>query len=141
MCDLPRGSRSIEGMPCICGVHRPPVNTKGHGVDPDRELEQVRVYRSEPDAQRSRSGQAACQRQVHFWAAQARVVPCARPLHYRATTWYEAGRSRVMALDEGWGSRLNIPGKNLWCHWLDHTDFDHVCDDTDYTREVDGVYG
>ena len=72
---------------------------------------------------------------------QARVVPCARPLHYRATTWYEAGRSRVMALDEGWGSRLNIPGKNLWCHWLDHTDFDHVCDDTDYTREVDGVYG
>lgn len=43
--------------------------------------------------------------------------------------------------DEGWGSRLSLPGRNLWCHWLDHADFDHVHDETDYTRRSrDGEY-
>lgn len=52
-----------------------------------RELKQVRVYRGEPDAQRSRTGQAACQRQVRFWGAQEAVVPITRPLNYRPTRW------------------------------------------------------
>ena len=32
----------------------------GHGIDPARELAEVRVYRGEPDARRSPTGQAAC---------------------------------------------------------------------------------
>jgi len=38
--------------------------------------------------------------------------------------------------DKGWGSRLRLPGRNIWCHWLGHADFDRVRDDTDYTRPV-----
>jgi uncharacterized LabA/DUF88 family protein len=34
------------------------------------------------------------------------------------------------------GPRLTLPKRNLWCHWLDHADFDRVRDDTDYTRPV-----
>jgi uncharacterized LabA/DUF88 family protein len=52
-----------------------------------RELTEVRVYRGEPDAQRSPSGQAACQRQVRFWNAQGLVRAFTRSLDYRATAW------------------------------------------------------
>lgn len=52
-----------------------------------RELTEVRVYRGEPDAMRSRVGQAACQRQVRFWRAQAAVEPFTRPLNYRPIKW------------------------------------------------------
>lgn len=57
----------------------------------DRELLEVRIYRGEPDAKRNPRGQAACQRQMEYWAGQARVVVKSRPLNYRATEW-EDGR-------------------------------------------------
>ncbi len=38
---------------------------------------------------------------------------------------------------KGWGSRLVLPGRNVWCHWLDRADFEHVRDDTDYTQPVE----
>lgn len=56
-----------------------------------RSLDQVRVYRGEPDALRNPTGQAACQRQVRFWDAQAAVEVFTRPLNYRPTRW-EQGR-------------------------------------------------
>jgi uncharacterized LabA/DUF88 family protein len=30
--------------------------------------------------------------------------------------------------------RLSIPGRRLWCHWLDADDYQAVADPTDYTR-------
>jgi uncharacterized LabA/DUF88 family protein len=57
----------------------------------DRVLQQVRVYRGEPDALRSPTGQAACQRQVAVWSAQPGVQAFTRPLSYRPTRW-ENGR-------------------------------------------------
>jgi hypothetical protein len=30
--------------------------------------------------------------------------------------------------------RLSIPGRRLWCHWLDRQDYEQVKDLTDYTR-------
>ena len=30
--------------------------------------------------------------------------------------------------------RLSIPGRRLWCHWLDEHDYRAVADPTDYTR-------
>lgn len=30
--------------------------------------------------------------------------------------------------------RLSIPGRRLWCHWLDEQDYRSVADPTDYTR-------
>jgi uncharacterized LabA/DUF88 family protein len=30
--------------------------------------------------------------------------------------------------------RLSIPGRRLWCHWLDEPDYRSVADPTDYTR-------
>ena len=56
-----------------------------------RMLDQVRVYRGEPDAERNPTGQAACQRQVRFWQAQQCVEVFSRPLSYRPTRW-ENGR-------------------------------------------------
>lgn len=52
-----------------------------------RALDQVRVYRGEPDAQRNPTGQAACQRQVRFWQAQQSVEVFTRLLNYRPTRW------------------------------------------------------
>lgn len=167
------------------------LRQRGESVDPARELAEVRVYRGEPDAKRSPVGQAACQRQVRFWDAQARVTPITRPLHYLPVAWDGSGRPTdwearekgidvMVALDmvmgavrdeydvcvlvsadtdlvpaieavlelgkrlelaswrpdHGWGSRLAVPGRALWCHWLGHTDFDKVRDDNDYTRPV-----
>jgi uncharacterized LabA/DUF88 family protein len=169
------------------------LRMKGAVLDPTRDLSEVRVYRGEPDARHSPTGQAACQRQLRFWAAQAAVLPVTRPLNYRAVAWDGEGRpaqwearekgidvllaidmvmgafrdeydtavvvsadtdlvpavEAVLALgkrvevaswrpDVGWGSRLSIPGRNLWCHWLDRVDFGRVRDDTDYTRSVAG---
>lgn len=36
--------------------------------------------------------------------------------------------------DKGRGSRLELPRRNIWCHWLDRVDFDRVRDDTDYAH-------
>lgn len=30
--------------------------------------------------------------------------------------------------------RLSVPGRSLWCHWLDRQQYNQVCDSTDYTR-------
>ncbi len=68
------------------------LRTKGEAVDAARELQEVRVYRGEPDARHSRSGQAACQRQIRYWQAQAKVISVSRPLHYRPTAWDATGR-------------------------------------------------
>lgn len=169
------------------------LRTKGHNIDPDREVVEVRVYRGEPDAKHSRVGQAACQRQVRFWEAQACVQPITRPLQYRPTAWNTSGNPTawearekgidvIMAIDmvmgasrdeydvatlvsadtdlvpaveailalgkrvelaswrpdEGWGTRLSVPGRNLWCHWLDRDDFDRVRDDRDYAHPIEG---
>lgn len=146
------------------------LTDRGRTVDPARELEYVKVYRGEPSARHSPVGQAACQRQVRFWAAQAAVEPLTRPLKYypagrnwRGQEQWEArekGIDVLLALglvlgavrDEfdvaivvsgdtdlvpaletlcelgkrcevaswqpkrGYGSRLAIPGRHLWCH-------------------------
>lgn len=34
-------------------------------------------------------------------------------------------------------SRLSIPGRRLWCHWLNRHDYDMVEDSADYTRPQD----
>lgn len=74
------------------------LTDRGREVDPDRQLEKVMVFRGEPSAVRSRVGQAACQRQVRFWAAQARVEPVTRPIKY-----YKIGADRLG--DELWEGR------------------------------------
>jgi uncharacterized LabA/DUF88 family protein len=61
-------------------------------ADKERRLDQVRVYRGEPDSERNPVGQAACQRQVRFWQAQTGVESFTRPLHYRPIRW-ENGRA------------------------------------------------
>lgn len=168
------------------------VTARGRVVDPMRELERVWVFRGEPVAKHSRSGQAACQRQVEYWSAQRRVSVVTRPLKY-----YEIGRNAygevmyearekgidvllalymvmgamrdeydvavlasadtdlVPALETvlelgkrcevvawqakgGRNSRLSIPGRNLWCHWLKHRDYENLCDPTDYTKPQPG---
>lgn len=38
--------------------------------------------------------------------------------------------------EQGWGSRLAVPGRKIWCHWLDRGDFERVRDATDYTRST-----
>ncbi len=30
--------------------------------------------------------------------------------------------------------RLTIPGRRMWCHWLDQSVYESVADPTDYTR-------
>lgn len=51
-------------------------------VDPARQLESVQVFRGEPSAKHSPKGQAACQRQVHFWNEQVCVEAVTGPLKY-----------------------------------------------------------
>jgi uncharacterized LabA/DUF88 family protein len=169
------------------------LKQKGEEADPTRTLVGVRVYRGEPDAQRSPVGQAACQRQVRFWNAQKLVTAITRPLHYLETDWNSAGAPTkwlprekgidvLLAIDMAmgavqdeydtavlmsadtdlvpaleavlelgkrvevaswrpesfWGSRLTVPGRNVWCHWLSRQDFEMVRDDADYTQPVDG---
>jgi len=85
------------------------LREKGEAVDPNRELTEVRVYRGEPDAQRSPTGQAACQRQLRFWEAQAGVTPISRPLHYRPTAWDGYGKPTAWeAREKGIDVRLAI---------------------------------
>jgi hypothetical protein len=54
----------------------------------------------------------------------------------------EAGKRVELASwrpDHSYGSRLALPGHNLWCHWLDRRDFERVRDNTDYTRPSIGT--
>ncbi len=59
------------------------LTDRGRGIDPDRALERVTVFRGEPSSKHSPRGQAACHRQTDFWRSQARVEVITRPLHYR----------------------------------------------------------
>lgn len=68
------------------------LKLKGEEVDPTRTLEEVRVYRGEPDGRQSPVAQAACQRQVRYWKAQARVSVVTRPLRYLPVAWDGRGR-------------------------------------------------
>jgi uncharacterized LabA/DUF88 family protein len=168
------------------------LTTKGRRVDPKRRLDEVRVYRGEPDARHDALAEAACKRQVEYWRSQAGVSAVTRPLHYQPIKW-RAGRPAAwearekgidvrialdMAMgavrdtydvavlvsadtdlvpalevvlevgkrvevaswrpDRGHGSRLELPGRNLWCHWLDRRDFEDVSDATDYTKPSTG---
>lgn len=61
------------------------LTDRGRALDTSRALEAVHVYRGEPTAKHDRKGQAACQRQVRYWASQALVDPWTRPLHYYPT--------------------------------------------------------
>ena len=36
--------------------------------------------------------------------------------------------------DRGYGSRLTVPRRNVWCHWLGRADFEQVSDETDCTK-------
>jgi len=63
------------------------VTQLGRAVDPTRELVAVKVFRGEPSAKHSATGQAACQRQVRFWNAQALVEGVTRPLKYSPSRW------------------------------------------------------
>jgi hypothetical protein len=58
------------------------VTSLGRGVDASRRLEIVKVFRGEPSPLHSSKGQAACQRQLRYWAAQICVEPVSRPLQY-----------------------------------------------------------
>lgn len=73
----------------------------------DRELVDVRIYRGEPDAQRSSKGQAACQRQVRFWREQAAVTVITRPLHYRIVG-KDSGEPRWEAREKGIDVRIAV---------------------------------
>lgn len=164
----------------------------GHKIDPTRQLEYVRVFRGEPSAKHSPKGQAACQRQIEYWNAQAAVEAVTRPLkyYYRGTTpdgdsIYEPREKGIDVLiamhlvmgamrdeydtailvscdtdlapaletvldlgkrcevaawqDRGANrTRLSIPGRNVWCHWLGRRDYDLVADQTDYTKPQPG---
>jgi hypothetical protein len=165
---------------------------RGRSIDPGRELSAVFVYRGEPSPRHSPTGQAACQRQVRYWASQALVHPRTRPLHYYfrghdaqgSEVWeprekgidvrlavdlvlaaardefdvcvlcsvdtdlipaLEAGitegkRCEVMGwrTRDRWSPRLRLDGSPLWCHWLDHQDYQRVHDPADYTRPLPG---
>jgi uncharacterized LabA/DUF88 family protein len=47
----------------------------------------------------------------------------------------DAGKRVEVATWDGPGSRsrLSLPGKNIWCHWLDRQWYDRLHDPTDYT--------
>jgi len=47
-----------------------------------------------------------------------------------------AARAEVAAWSapSGHSRRLALPGRRLWCHWLDQADYRVVADPTDYTR-------
>lgn len=53
---------------------------RGRIVDPARELEFVKVFRGEPSAVQTRTGQAAAQRQHERWRSLNRVSVLTRPL-------------------------------------------------------------
>lgn len=35
-----------------------------------------------------------------------------------------------------WRRRLSLPGKKIWCHWMNRTDYDAVADLTDYNIQA-----
>ncbi|MGH2689638.1 MAG: hypothetical protein ACRDKW_12650, partial [Actinomycetota bacterium] len=34
--------------------------------------------------------------------------------------------------------RLSLPGRRVWCHWLDRREYELVADSTDYTKPQPG---
>lgn len=73
----------------------------GRPVDPARQLGYVKVFRGEPSAKHSRSGQAACHRQVSRWNAQAGVKCITRPLKYYRTGTLPNGTPTYEAQEKG----------------------------------------
>ena len=60
---------------------------------PDRELQQVRVYRGAPGPQSHPNLQAASSRQIAAWDRQRPLVePVTRPLRYQPLEWDHTGR-------------------------------------------------
>ncbi|MFP3901515.1 MAG: NYN domain-containing protein [Acidimicrobiia bacterium] len=164
----------------------------GRSVDPARQLEYVRVFRGEPSAKHSPRGQAACQRQVEYWNAQAAVQAVTRPLKYyhrgigtggdpvfeprekgidvlialhlvmgamrddydtavlmsgdsdlapAIETVIDLGKRCEVASWQDRGvnrTRISVPKRNVWCHWLDRHDYELVADPTDYTKPHPG---
>lgn len=72
----------------------------GRSVDPTRQLEYVSIFRGEPSPAHSPRSQAACDRQVRFWGAQAGVRVRTRPLKYYQHT-DSAGLRRFAAREKG----------------------------------------
>lgn len=89
------------------------VVSKGLAVDPRRRLHAVKVFRGEPSAKHSPTGQAACQRQVQAWMRNSVVEVAA----WQPTT--------------GYASSLRLPG--MWCHRLRVADYQSVADRRDYS--------
>lgn len=94
------------------------LTDRGRLIDAQRQLEYVKVFRGEPSARHDRTGQAACQRQVRFWQAQAAVTAVTRPLKYyvarrdssgQACEWAprEKGIDVLIALHMVMGARNN----------------------------------
>lgn len=185
------GSHFVDGQlyPRRLGLM---VTDLGRKIDPARQLAYVRVFRGQPSARHSPRGQAACQRQVEYWNAQAAVEAITRPLKYyrrgvdsRGEPVFEAREKGIDVLialhlvmgamrDEydvavlmssdsdlapavetvldlgkrcevaswqdrnGQRSRLSVPGRRVWCHWLDRRAYDFVADPTDYTQPQPG---
>ena len=74
---------------------------RGRPIDPDRELELVRVFRGAPSSKHNPRGQAACQRQVDEWNSQARVEAVTRPLKYYLAGWTASGDQQWTAREKG----------------------------------------
>lgn len=74
---------------------------RGRPIDPQRKLERVSVFRGEPSAVHSPTGQAACHRQVEGWRKEARVIATTRPLKYYRRGTDAAGRAEFEAREKG----------------------------------------
>jgi uncharacterized LabA/DUF88 family protein len=157
----------------------------------DRELQQVRIYRGQPDAGRDPKGHAAFSRQVAVWRQSPLVHVTTRTIRY-PPGWpnplhsgdrpHEKGIDVALAIDyvvmavqdeydvgilmstdtdlkpaleavaaltathgkrpevAAWSRpgryehRLSIPGRNLYCHWLDQSVYQQIADVTEYSK-------
>lgn len=93
--DLPQVGQIL---PSLTGVL---LTDRGRGIDPDRQLVSVHVFRGEPSPKHSPVGQSACQRQVGAWRAKPLVNVTTRPLHYYLRGTDLAGRPTFEAREKG----------------------------------------
>ncbi len=38
---------------------------------------------------------------------------------------------------DGYSRRLSIPGRQIWCHWLDESDYRSIADPTNYAEPIE----